>query len=92
MADRHFPILQRLIQQANRASARKPDTIELLARMIGLATDDGADPYLVMGVLVEGAVHTLSRHVPAERQQEAAEELGRLLAERLQAKGLGQRP
>ena len=64
MADKQFPGLDRLIQHANRVSGRKPDSVELLARMIALATDDGADPYLVLGVLIEGAVRTLDKHVP----------------------------
>jgi hypothetical protein len=88
MSDQRFRALERLIQEANRASSKKPGSIEMLARMIRLVTDDGADPYLVIGVLVEGAVHTVARHVPAERQAEAAEQLGQLLAERLRAHGL----
>jgi hypothetical protein len=88
MPDQRFRALERLIQEANRASSRKPGSIEMLARMIRLVTDDGADPYLVIGVLVEGAVHTVARHVPTERQAEATEELGQLLAERLKAHGL----
>jgi hypothetical protein len=56
--------------------------------MIRLVTADGADPYVVLGVLVEGAVHTLVQHIPAERRQDTTEELGRLLVERLKAHGL----
>ena len=88
MPDQHFRTLERLIREANRASSRKPGSIEMLARMIRLVTDDGADPYLVIGVLVEGAVHTVARHVPPERQTEAVEEMGQLLAERLRSHGL----
>lgn len=88
MADKQFPGLDRLIQHANRVSGRKPDSVELLARMIALATDDGADPYLVLGVLIEGAVRTLDKHIPSERQAEATEQLRQLLAERLRARGL----
>jgi hypothetical protein len=88
MPDQHFPSLDRLIQQANRAAARKPDSVELLASMIRLATDDGADPYLVLGVLIEGAARTVAKHIPAERQAETTEQLRRLLRERLKAHGL----
>jgi len=88
MPNRHYRTLDRLIQQANQASARKPGTVEMLAAMIKLATDDGADPYLVLGVLVEGAVHTLDKHVPKERRAEATEQFGKLLVERLKARGL----
>ncbi len=88
MTERRFRTLERLIQQANQASSRKPDSVEMLARMIRLVTDDGADPYLVIGVLVEGVVHTLATHIPAERQAEATEQLGQILVERLKGRGL----
>jgi len=88
MPDQHFRSLDRLIQQANQASARKPGSVEILATMIRLATEDGADPYLVLGVLVEGAVHVLDKHVPAKRRAEATAQFSRLLAERLRARGL----
>jgi hypothetical protein len=88
MPDQHFRALDRLIQQANQASARKPGSVEILATMIRLATEDGADPYLVLGVLVEGAVHVLDKHVPPKRRGEATEQFSRLLIERLKARGL----
>jgi hypothetical protein len=43
----------------------------------------GADPYLLMGVLVEGAVLTLAQHVPPERQEDTAKALVALLVDRL---------
>ena len=49
----------------------------------------GADPYLLIGALIEGAVHTLAEHVPAERRRQVTEELGRLLVDRLRAAGTG---
>ncbi len=88
MPDRRFKTLERLIQQANRTSSGKPASAQMLAQMIRLITDDGVDPYLVLGVLVEGAVHTLARHIPPERQAETIEEVRHLLDERLKAHGL----
>ena len=88
MPDRSFRTLDRLIQQANQASSRKPDSVEMLAAMIRLAAADGADPYLLLGVLAEGAVHVVARHVPPERRTETTEQFGRLLIERLRAHGL----
>ncbi len=49
----------------------------------------GADPYAVLGVLIEGAVQTIVQQIPAEQQAETAETLVRLLKERLQARGIG---
>ena len=48
----------------------------------------GADPYAVMGVLVEGAVRTLMQHIPVDRQAEVAETLVELLKERLAVCGI----
>ena len=85
----HFRALERLIQQANQASARKPNSIEMLAHVIRLILRDGADPYLVIGVLVEGSAYALAEHIPPERQAETTEQLAELLMERLKARGLG---
>jgi len=88
MPQPRFPALDRLIREASRTAGRKPDSIELLARIIRLALDDGADPYLVAGVLVEGAAYAVAQHIPSERQEEAAQTLVELLGERLAARGL----
>jgi len=88
MPERRFRTLERLIQQANRTSSCKPASAQMLAQMIRLITDDGVDPYLILGVLVEGAVHTLATHIPPERQAETIAELRQLLADRLKAHGL----
>ncbi len=88
MPERRFRTLEKLIQQANRTSSGKPNSAQMLAEVIRVITDDGSDPYLVLGVLVEGAVHTLAKHIPRARQSETVEELRQLLAERLKAHGL----
>ena len=88
MTNRRFRTLERLIQQANQTSSRKPDSVQMLAQVIRMITADGSDPYLVLGVLVEGAAHTIAKHIPAERQASTVAELKQLLAERLKAHGL----
>lgn len=50
-----------------------------------MTSELGMDPYAVLGVLVEGAVQTVVRQIPTERQAEAAETLVQLLKERLKA-------
>jgi len=57
-----------------------------MINMIGAS--ETADPYTILGVLVEGAAHTLARHIPDERQADAAAMLVELLEERLKAHGL----
>ncbi len=88
MPDRRYPALDRLIRQATQVSNSKPDPVQMLAYMIRVLGDSGGDPYLILGVLMEGAAHTLATHVPPERQAETRQELVQLLAERLAAHGL----
>jgi hypothetical protein len=52
-----------------------------------LIADRGADPYLLIEVLLEGAVRALAAHVPPERQGKTTEQLRRLLVERLRVHG-----
>jgi hypothetical protein len=46
-----------------------------------------ADPYAVLGVLLEGAVQVIAQRIPAEQQGETAATLAQLLEERLKARG-----
>jgi hypothetical protein len=48
----------------------------------------GADPYAVLGVLIEGTVQTLVEHIPHERRAEVAAALKQLLKERLEVSGI----
>jgi hypothetical protein len=88
MPDRPFPAVEALIRRVQRAAASRPDPMHILAQTIGMTGAIGADPYAVLGVLVEGAVQTIVRQIPAERQVETAAMLVRLLQERLNARGL----
>jgi hypothetical protein len=83
MPKRTFPVLDGLIRQAEQAAASKPDPVQLVAEVTRLIGDMGADPYLLIGVLVEGAIHTLVTHIPPERRTDCAKALTKLLADRL---------
>jgi hypothetical protein len=61
----------------------------ILAKTITLSVEVGMDPYAVLGLLIEGAVHTLVGHIPKKNQAEAAAMLRELLDERLKAAGIG---
>jgi hypothetical protein len=80
-----FSAVADLIRQAEEAASAKPDQIRLVAELVKLIGDGGADPYLLIGVLLEGAVHTLAKHIPPERQRQTAEQLRRIVVERLRA-------
>ena len=62
-----------------------PIPARILAQTISMACPGGADPYAVLGVLIEGAVQTLVEHIPKERRAEVAAALKQLLEERLAA-------
>ncbi len=88
MPQRYFSAVDNLIRKAEQAATAKPDQIRLVGELVRLVGDGGADPYLLIGVLLEGAVHTLAQHIPPERQRETTEQVSRLLVERFKAHGL----
>ena len=88
MPDRSFPAVDALIRRVQRVAASRPDPIHILAQTISMTGKIGADPYAVLGVLVEGAVLTVVQHIPVEQQTETAAMLVQLLEERLKARGI----
>jgi hypothetical protein len=88
MPDKSFPAVDALIRRVQRVAVSKPDPMHILAQTISMTGEIGADPYAVLGVLVEGAVLTIVQHIPAEQQTETAALLVRLLEERLRARGI----
>ncbi len=62
--------------------------LHILAQMISMIGESDVDPYAILGALIEGAAHTVSQHIPAERQEDTAATLVELLRERLRARGL----
>jgi hypothetical protein len=77
-----------LIRRVKRVAADRPDPVHILAQMISIVGESDADPYAVLGVLAEGAVHTIAQYLPAERQAETAVMLLELLQDRLKARGI----
>ena len=88
MPDRSYPAVDNLIRRAQRAAAGRSDAARILAQTISMACPGGADPYAVLGVLIEGTVQTLVEHIPKERQAEIAAMLKQLLDRRLMASGI----
>jgi hypothetical protein len=88
MPDRPFRAVDELIRRVQRVAADRPDPMHVLAQMISMIGESEVDPYVVLGVLIEGAAHTLAQHIPTERQAETATTLVQLLEERLKAYGL----
>jgi hypothetical protein len=88
MPERPFRAVDELIRRVKRVAADRPDPVHILAQMISIVGESDADPYAVLGVLAEGAAHTLARYFPAERQAETAVMLIELLEDRLKAHGI----
>jgi hypothetical protein len=88
MPERTFPTIETLIREVEAQAASRPELPSLLAAVIRMMAESEADPYMLAGVMIEGAVHTLTSRVPAEVQSEAAAALVRLLAERLRENGV----
>lgn len=88
MPERPFRAVEDLIRRVRRVAAGRPDPNRILAQTISMIGETGVDPYAALGMLIEGAVHTLNHHIPAERRADTAEELIQLLKERLTAHGL----
>lgn len=80
--------LDNLIRSANQISNRHPDSLQLLAHMVRVALNDGADPYLLTGILAEGAAYAIGEHIPPERHADAVAVLMDVLKERLRAHGV----
>jgi hypothetical protein len=85
MPEGPFRAVHELIRRVQRVAADRPDPLHILAQMISMIGESDVDPYAVLGVLIEGAAHTLSQHIPAVRQADASVALMELLAERLKA-------
>jgi hypothetical protein len=88
MPDRPFPAVEALIRRVQRIAASRPDPMHILAQTISMTGAIGADPYAVLGVLIEGAVQTIVQQIPKEQRAETAATLVRLLTERLDAHGI----
>jgi hypothetical protein len=80
--------LDKLIQLAQQAAANEPDPVRALADIIRTVAEGNADPYLLMGMLIEGAVYLLDTRIPDERQTDTARALLQLVADRLRATGM----
>ncbi len=88
MPNRPYRAVDDLIRRVQRVVASRPDPMHILAETISMIGESDVDPYAILGVLIEGAVHTVVKHIPAERQADVAATLKELLAERLKAHGL----
>ncbi len=72
-----------VISPDTKAKRCEPDPMQTLADVIRDTVAADADPYVLMGVLVEAAVYTLATQIPTIRQDAISAELSQLLTDRL---------
>ena len=68
--------LAKLIASVKQVAVKEPNPAKALAQFIRVITEGDADPYIVMGVLLEGAIHVIATCIPLERQQDTAGVVG----------------
>jgi len=80
--------LDKLIASVKQIALNEPNPVKTLANFIRTIAEGSADPYIVVGVLLEGAVHLLATGIPRERQSDTAAAMLLLLSDSLRANGL----
>jgi hypothetical protein len=76
-----------LIAAAEQAAAAEPDLVDGVATAIKLTAEQGADPYLLTGALIEGVASVIATWVPLERQRDVSIAAVQLLWDRLREWG-----
>lgn len=82
----------KLVQRINQVSAAVGDPLGDLARTIRNMIQGELDPYLLAGVLIEGAAQAVLLRIPPERRTVVSVALRQLLRDRLAATGEASRP
>jgi hypothetical protein len=86
LPNRSFPAFGDLIRQVKQSAANESDMSRLLGAIIKEMADEAVDPYLMAGLLIEDAVHTVVQRIPLERQRDTTRVLVHLLINRLMAR------
>ena len=80
-----YPILDSMIRQVEANAAAEPDNVAALAAMLRLVIASDADPYILVGVLIEGLAEAIVQRIPAEKQGDVGLQSMRLLLQQLKA-------
>lgn len=83
----NFRTIRKLSSQAEQAAAQAPDPLAELSVAIKAALQTQADPYVMLGVLLEGMTQTLITRIPPERHLGTLTAALVLLRQRLAARG-----
>jgi hypothetical protein len=80
--------VRKLSSQATEAAANAPDPLANLSVAIKVALQSETDPYVMLGVLLEGVTQTLITRIPPERHPATLAAGLTTLRERLAARGV----
>jgi hypothetical protein len=80
--------VRKLSSQAEQAAAQVPDPLTILSSAVKAALASEADPYVMLGVLLEGMTQTLVTRIPTERHGSTLTAALVLLRQRLADRGM----
>jgi hypothetical protein len=80
--------VSQLTREAKVASSQVIDLPGTISALVKHAAANEADPYITLGVLVEGIAHTVAQAIPGPKQVETAKGVTHLLLDRFAAQGL----
>ena len=81
-------MVRKLSNQAEQAAAQAPDPLAALSVAIKTALGSEADPYVMVGVLLEGVTQAFITRIPPERHDRTLTAALVLLRQRLAARGV----
>jgi hypothetical protein len=81
--------LSRLASLARGAASSVPDPPADLANAIRSAAGGPADPWLLIGVMIEGIAHTMGVGIPSQRHADCTAAAVKLLLDRMRQRGAG---
>jgi hypothetical protein len=81
--------VQKLSSQADQAAAQVKDPLVALSSAVKTALASEADPYVMLGVLLESMTQTLVTRIPPERHHGTLTAALVMLRQRLAARGVG---
>jgi hypothetical protein len=81
------PTLDALIRDVEAKAEKEIDPLAVVSLLLKLAIRSEADPYLLIGQLVEGIAATVGQRIPPQRREDVAASTAYLLDERLRAYG-----
>jgi hypothetical protein len=79
--------VRKLSSQAEQAAAQAPDPLADMSRAIRSALQGETDPYVMLGVLVEGVAQTMVTRIPPQRHNSTLAAALVTLGQRLAARG-----